>query len=99
MQNLDTIHDYLRTHSDEIGNRILASYPALFRTDETPSPLLSQMLRTPYPAQTLAIVGVSKRRNALLPTSYFLGALGAKPKLRILDFGDAQVDPGQLSLF
>ena len=68
MQNLETIHDYLRTHSDEIGNRILASYPALFRADEAPSPLLSRMLRTPYPAQTMAIMGVSKRwqlaRNA-----------------------------------
>jgi len=68
MQNLDTIHDYLRTHSDEIGNRILASYPALFRTDEAPSSLLSHMLRTPYPAQTIAIMGVSRRwqlaRNA-----------------------------------
>ena len=68
MQNLDTIHDYLRTHSDEIGNRILASYPALFRSDEAPSSLLSHMLRTPYPAQTIAIMGVSRRwelaRNA-----------------------------------
>jgi superfamily II DNA or RNA helicase len=68
MQNLDTIHDYLRTHSEEIGNRILSSYPALFGAGEAPSPLLSHMLRTPYPAQTLAIMGVSKRwqlaRNA-----------------------------------
>jgi hypothetical protein len=29
MQSLDTIHHYLRTHSDEIGKRILGSYPAL----------------------------------------------------------------------
>ena len=68
MQNLDTIHDYLRSHSDEIGERILSSYPALHGVDETPSPLLSQMLRAPYPAQTMAIMGVSKRwqlaRNA-----------------------------------
>ena len=68
MQNLDTIHDYLRTHSEEIGERILSSYPALFGASEAPSPLLSHMLRTPYPAQTLAIMGVSKRwdlaRNA-----------------------------------
>ena len=61
MQNLDTIHDYLRTHSEEIGERILSSYPALFGAGEAPSPLLSHMLRTPYPAQTLAIMGVSKR--------------------------------------
>jgi len=68
MQSLDTIHDYLRTHSEEIGKRILASYPALHGADETPTPLLSRMLRVPYPAQTLAIMGVSKRwlfaRNA-----------------------------------
>ena len=61
MQTPDTIHDYLRTHSDEIGLRILRSYPALFGTDEAPSPLLSRMLRAPYPAQNLAIMGVSKR--------------------------------------
>ena len=61
MQSLDTIHDYLRTHSEEIGKRILSSYPALHGADETPSPLLSRMARVPYPAQTLAIMGVSKR--------------------------------------
>ena len=68
MPNLGTIHDYLRTHSEEIGDRILSSYPALFGAGEPPSPLLSHMLRTPYPAQALAIMGVSKRwqlaRNA-----------------------------------
>ena len=68
MPNLDTIHDYLAAHSDEIGLRILSSYPALFGTHEASSPLLSRMLRTPYPAQTLAIMDVSKRwdfaRNA-----------------------------------
>jgi superfamily II DNA or RNA helicase len=61
MQSLDTIHDYLRCHSEEIGERILSSYPALYGATETPSSLLSRMLRAPYPAQTLAIMGVSKR--------------------------------------
>lgn len=68
MEKLETIHDYLRHHSAEIGNRILSSYPALYGADETPSPLLDRMLRTPYPAQTVAIMGVSRRwqqaRNA-----------------------------------
>ena len=68
MQSLDTIHQYLERHSEEIGNRILASYPALYGANEAPSPLLSRMVRVPYPAQTLAIMGVSKRwlfaRNA-----------------------------------
>ena len=61
MQNLSSLQDYLAAHSEEIGTRILSSYPALFGTDEAPSPLLSQMLRSPYPAQTLAIMGVSRR--------------------------------------
>jgi len=68
MQSLETIHDYLRCHSDEIGRRILSSYPSLHGPDETASSLISCMLRMPYPAQTLAIMGISKRwqlgRNA-----------------------------------
>ena len=68
MQSLDSIHDYLRSHSEEIGARILSSYPALHGAEEAPSPLLSRMVRVPYPAQSLAIMGVSKRwqlaRNA-----------------------------------
>src|SRR5438552_10030030 len=68
MQSLETIHDYLRCHSDEIGQRILFSYPSLHGPDETPSSLISRMLRTPYPAQALAIMGIRKRwqlgRNA-----------------------------------
>ena len=47
MHSLDTIHDYLRTHSDEIGKRILSSYPALHGAEEGPSPLLSRMVRVP----------------------------------------------------
>ncbi len=68
MEKFETIHDYLRHHSDEIGDRILSSYPALYGADEAPSALLGRMLRTPYPAQTMAIMGVSRRwqeaRNA-----------------------------------
>ena len=62
------LHVNEQLHSAELGKRILSSYPALHGVDETPSPLLSEMLRVPYPAQTLAIMGVSKRwqlaRNA-----------------------------------
>jgi hypothetical protein len=61
MENFETLHQYLAAHSDEIGERILSSYPALFGAEESPSPLLSQMLRSPYPAQTMAIMGVSRR--------------------------------------
>ncbi len=47
MQSLDSIHDYLRSHSEEIGARILSSYPALHGAEEAPSPLLSRMVRVP----------------------------------------------------
>src|SRR5271165_7213086 len=68
MQTPVDIYTYMQLHSAELGKRILSSYSALHGVDETPSPLLSQMPRAPYPAQTLAIMGVSKRwrlaRNA-----------------------------------
>jgi superfamily II DNA or RNA helicase len=68
MQTPVDIYTYMQLHSAELGERILSSYPALHGVDETPSPLLSRMLRAPYPAQTLAVMGVSKRwlsgRNA-----------------------------------
>ncbi|HWR13475.1 MAG TPA: helicase-related protein [Terriglobales bacterium] len=66
--DITDIATYLTQHSDEIGNRILTSYPALYGAEEAPSPLLAEMLRTPYPAQTIAVMGVSRRwqqaRNA-----------------------------------
>src|SRR5271157_3179582 len=54
--NITDIATYLARHADEIGDRILSSYPALYGADEAPSPLLSRMVRVPYPAQTLAIM-------------------------------------------
>jgi hypothetical protein len=66
--NITDITTYLARHSDEIGDRILSSYPVLYGADEAPSPLLSRMVRVPYPAQTLAIMGVSKRWQLLAAT-------------------------------
>ena len=53
-----SIRQYMVCHATELGERILASYPPLYGPEDAPSPALSQMLRTPYPAQTLAILGV-----------------------------------------
>ena len=68
MQIPADIATYMQTHTTELGERILSSYPALQGADDALSPLLSRMLRRPYPAQALAIMGVSKRwqmaRNA-----------------------------------
>ena len=68
MQIPADIPTYLQMHATELGQRILDSYPPLQGADDELSPLLSRMLRRPYPAQALAIMGVSKRwdlaRNA-----------------------------------
>ena len=57
----DSISDYLRTHSSLLGSRILESFPPLHSIDDPPSPLIGKLLRKPYPAQTLAIMGLVRR--------------------------------------
>ncbi|MGD0228704.1 MAG: hypothetical protein ABSF71_40915, partial [Terriglobia bacterium] len=54
----ETIAEYLRTNTEELGNRILESYPPLHSIDDPPSPMIGRLLRKPYPAQTLAIMGL-----------------------------------------
>jgi superfamily II DNA or RNA helicase len=61
MQQLSTIYDYLRSHAVELGGRILSTYPALHQVDDAPSPRIETLLRQPFPAQTLAIMGLAKR--------------------------------------
>ena len=61
MNQLSDIYEYMRAHAAELGERILDSYPALHQADDPPSPLLNNLLRQPFPAQTLAIMGLAKR--------------------------------------
>lgn len=65
MPPLATIYDYMRAYARELGERILQSYPALHQVSDPPSPLLDELLRRPFPAQTLAIMGLARRwKNA-----------------------------------
>ena len=57
------INEYLRAWAPELGERILQTYPPLQGFDDAASPLIGQVLRKPFPAQTLAIMGVVKRWN------------------------------------
>jgi len=61
MQQLSNIYDYMRANAVELGERILSTYPALHLVDDCPSPRLNALLRQPFPAQTLAIMGLVKR--------------------------------------
>jgi hypothetical protein len=56
-------NEYFRMFADELGERILRSYPPLQAVEDPPAPLVGQLLRRPFPAQTLAIMGVVKRWN------------------------------------
>jgi len=62
-KNIDSISTYLRAWTSELGERILQTFPPLHGFDDVPSPLIAQLLRKPFPAQTLAVMGVVKRWN------------------------------------
>jgi helicase-like protein len=61
MQLPKDINEYLRAWAPELGERILQTYPPLQGFDDAPSPLAGQLLRKPFPAQGLAMMGVVKR--------------------------------------
>ena len=61
MPELSTIYDYMRRHAALLGDRILQEYPALHQFEDAVSPRIEGLLRTPFPAQTIAIMGVAKR--------------------------------------
>lgn len=63
MQLPSEISAYLQLFSHELGERILQSYPPLHNVEEPASPMLGRLLRRPFPAQILAIMGVVKRWN------------------------------------
>src|SRR5882757_1801358 len=61
MPELSTIYDYMRTHAGLLGERILREYPALHPFDDPISPRIAELLRRPFPAQSIALMGVAKR--------------------------------------
>src|SRR6202034_2382386 len=61
MPELCTIYDYMRAHASLLGERILQEYPALHQFNDPVSPRVEGLIRKPFPAQTIAIMGVAKR--------------------------------------
>lgn len=55
------IETYLAVFGNELGERILESFPPLHGPEDPPSPLLANLLRKPYAAQSLAAMAVAKR--------------------------------------
>lgn len=60
MPTLETTFDYMRAFANEMGSRIVESYPAIHKPEDAVSPLLRNLKRKPLAAQTLAIMGVAK---------------------------------------
>jgi len=56
-----TIAEYLRRSSQELGERILKIYPALQAPDDPVSERFDGLLRSPFAAQRLAVMGIVKR--------------------------------------
>ncbi|HLJ90058.1 MAG TPA: helicase-related protein [Candidatus Angelobacter sp.] len=59
--NILDIYSYMKCFSAELGQRILADFPALQRFEDPISPLIKKLLRRPFPAQAIAMMGVAKR--------------------------------------
>jgi len=83
MHELLTIYDYMRSYSQLLGERILDEYAALHSFHDQVSPRLKQLLRTPFAAQQIAIMGVVKRwqaaRTALIVAECGTGKTSAPP--------------------
>ncbi len=59
--NITDIYTYMRAHAGLLGERILQEFPALQQIDDPVSPRIDELLRKPFPAQAIAIMGLAKR--------------------------------------
>ena len=68
-ENIIDIYTYMRAWSEQLGQRILQEYPALHRFEDPVSPRVDALLRQPFPAQSIAIMGVAKRWQSARTTN------------------------------
>jgi superfamily II DNA or RNA helicase len=61
MDKLKCIGDYISRYGSEMGQRVVEQFPALHLPADQSWPALSELRRHPFPAQTLAIMGIVKR--------------------------------------
>ena len=87
MPELTTIYDYMRANAPLLGQRILQEYPALHPFNDPVSPRIETLLRRPFPAQTIALMGVVKRwQYATFGREVGTGSLPDRPwNSRVLD--------------
>jgi SNF2 family DNA or RNA helicase len=61
MAALTSIGEYLRLHGAALGERVLGQFPPLHEPSDPVWSALKQLKRRPFPAQALAIMGITKR--------------------------------------
>ena len=61
MFELSTIYDYMRAYSNLLEQRILGQFPALHQVQDPLWTCIDGLLRRPFPAQAIAIMGLAKR--------------------------------------
>jgi hypothetical protein len=61
MNHITDIATYLKVYGPELGRRVIDQFPALHQPSDTVWPVIYNLKRLPFPAQTLAIMGIIKR--------------------------------------
>lgn len=74
--NINSIFTYMRHFAADLGERILERYPALHQFSDPVSPHVHTLMRTPFPAQSMAIMGLVKRWQ-MAPTALVVAECGA----------------------
>ena len=61
MSALTCINDYLKIHGAALGHRVVEQFPPLHQPSDPVWPAIHELKRNPFPAQSLAILGIVKR--------------------------------------
>ena len=61
MNHINDIATYLRLYGPALGELVLGRFPALHNPEDPVWPVLKQLKRRPFPAQSMAIMGIVKR--------------------------------------
>lgn len=84
MSQPETVFEYLREYSGELGQRILDQFPALHPVGAPVSPLVKTLLRRPFAAQATVLMGMVRGWMEGARNSIVLGEMGTGKTLMSL---------------
>ena len=80
MGALTCINDYLKIHGGALGQRVVDQFPPLHQPLDPVWPAIHQLKRQPFPAQSLAIMGIVKRWEEARGAAAVLDGRRARPR-------------------